>query len=171
MPAHRVAARARSLQPIHRPRAVRRPATAQSMRAAVVRPLLLPRTIRPVPGIACLPIFPLPWSTGAVCPNVTGPVMIVRASSIPACGCVCDRDCCRAARRSPKRSVAEASREVLLGDGENKIMEATTTGTVGDFTTCSEAPCVCVLSKRGVKVAVLLLARQKHCCWIDPPAR
>jgi len=53
MPAHRVAARARSLQPIHRPRAVRRPATAQSMRAAVVRPLLLPRTIRPVPGIAC----------------------------------------------------------------------------------------------------------------------
>ena len=143
MPAHRVAARACSLQPIHRPRpygVLQRPNRC----AAVVRPLLLPRTIRPVPGIACLPIFPLPWSTGAVCPNVTGPVMIVRASSIPACGCVCDRDCCRAARRSPKRSVAEASREVLLGDGENKIMEATTTGTVGDFTTCSEAPCVCV---------------------------
>jgi hypothetical protein len=63
MPAHRVAARARSLQPIHRPReygVLQRPNRC----AAVARPLLLPRTIRHVPGrhycLAC-PFFPLPW--------------------------------------------------------------------------------------------------------------
>jgi hypothetical protein len=65
---------------------VRRPATAQSMRGG--RSTIALATHDPsrprAALLPCLPIFSPPLEAGAISRNVKGPVMIVRASSIPA---------------------------------------------------------------------------------------